>query len=84
MVSKTRVLFLNQIKKMVNSKKEKNGNVIKTQLLTRCPHCGVKLSSWEQVLLNVDRVLMCKNCWYRIILDVGKSGESDNNKSEGK
>jgi len=34
-----------------------------------CPHCGIKLSRWEQVLLNVDRALMCKNCWYRIILD---------------
>ena len=35
-----------------------------------CPHCGVKLSRWEQVLLNVDRALLCKNCWYRIILNV--------------
>jgi len=33
-----------------------------------CPHCGIKLSRWEQVLLKVDRALMCKNCWYRIIL----------------
>jgi hypothetical protein len=22
------------------------------------------------VLLSVDRALMCKNCWYRIIVDV--------------
>lgn len=36
--------------------------------LEYCPHCGVKLSRWEQVLLNVDRALVCKNCWYRIIL----------------
>lgn len=35
-----------------------------------CPHCGHKLSRWEQVLLSVDKALMCKNCWYRIILDV--------------
>jgi hypothetical protein len=35
-----------------------------------CPHCGVKLSRWEQVLLNVDRALLCKNCWYRIILNI--------------
>ncbi|MBI5463980.1 MAG: hypothetical protein HY966_03370 [Ignavibacteriales bacterium] len=35
-----------------------------------CPHCGVQLSPWEQVLLSVDRALMCKHCWYRIILDV--------------
>ncbi len=38
--------------------------------MDHCPHCGVKLSRWEQVLLNVDRALMCKNCWYRIIIDV--------------
>ncbi|MDL1893415.1 hypothetical protein FBQ87_11085 [Sphingobacteriales bacterium CHB3] len=35
-----------------------------------CPHCGAPLSPWEQVLLSVDRALMCKRCWYRIILDV--------------
>jgi len=69
---------------MANSKTEKNGKVIKTQSMTQCPHCGVKLTSWEQVLLNVDRTLMCKNCWYRIILDVGKSGKSDKNKSKEK
>ena len=34
-----------------------------------CPHCGRHLSPWEQVLLSVDRALMCKSCWYRIILD---------------
>ncbi|MBN2411449.1 hypothetical protein JXQ31_07130 [candidate division KSB1 bacterium] len=34
-----------------------------------CPHCGRKLSPWEQVLLRVDRALMCKGCWYRIFLD---------------
>ncbi len=33
-----------------------------------CPHCGHALSQWEQVLLSVDRALMCKNCWYRITL----------------
>ncbi len=33
-----------------------------------CPHCGHKLSPWQQVLLSVDRILTCKNCWYRIIL----------------
>lgn len=35
-----------------------------------CPHCGADLSPWEQVLLSVDRALMCKHCWYRILLDV--------------
>ena len=34
-----------------------------------CPHCGNKLSSWQQVLLKVDRAIVCKNCWYRILLD---------------
>jgi DNA-directed RNA polymerase subunit RPC12/RpoP len=35
-----------------------------------CPHCGRELSPWEKVLLSVDRVLMCRHCWYRIVLDV--------------
>ncbi len=35
-----------------------------------CPHCGNTLSPWQQVLLRVDRILTCKNCWYRIILSV--------------
>ena len=34
-----------------------------------CPHCGQELSPWQQVLLTIDRALVCKNCWYRIILD---------------
>lgn len=33
-----------------------------------CPHCGYKLSPWQQVLLKVDRTITCKNCWYRIII----------------
>ncbi len=49
------------------------------KLIEYCPHCGIKLSRWEQVLLNVDRALMCKNCWYRIILDV-----YENNKQKSK
>ena len=39
------------------------------KMFESCPHCGEKLSPWQQVLLSVDRSLMCKNCWYRIILD---------------
>jgi hypothetical protein len=39
------------------------------QVPETCPHCGRLLSPWEQVLLGVDRALMCKGCWYRIILD---------------
>jgi len=38
-----------------------------------CPHCGQKLSPWQKVLLAVDRALVCKNCWYRIILDISKT-----------
>ena len=39
------------------------------EILENCPHCGSKLSPWQKVLLNVDRAIMCKKCWYRIILD---------------
>ena len=42
----------------------------KKRTLDNCPHCGKELSPWEKVLLSVDRALMCKHCWYRIILDV--------------
>jgi len=34
-----------------------------------CPNCGRPLSAWEQVLLKVDRALMCKGCWFRITLN---------------
>ena len=54
------------------------------QISKKCPHCGVKLSSWQQVLLNVDRVLLCKNCWYRIILDIKKGSDAEQNNSEDK
>ncbi len=48
------------------------------KMFDACPHCGQKLSSWQQVLLSVDRSLMCKNCWYRIVLDRRESrGEED-------
>jgi DNA-directed RNA polymerase subunit RPC12/RpoP len=40
-----------------------------------CPHCGHQLSQWEQVLLSVDRAIMCKNCWYRITLKVYDDGQ---------
>ncbi len=57
---------------------EKPVNPKKT--LEQCPHCGVRLSRWEQVLLNVDRALMCKNCWYRIILDLFDEDEEKETK----
>ena len=41
----------------------------KEETLENCPHCGTKLSPWQKVLLKVDRAIMCKNCWYRIILE---------------
>ena len=51
-----------------------------------CPHCGAELSPWQKVLLGVDRALMCKHCWYRIILDVfdDKEGEAGEDKSQSK
>ena len=51
-----------------------------------CPHCGHRLSPWQQVLLRVDRALTCKNCWYRIILDVfeGENEKDENNKNKPK
>ncbi|MGE5401467.1 MAG: hypothetical protein ACM3S2_13780 [Ignavibacteriales bacterium] len=58
-----------------------------------CPHCGRQLSPWEKVLLGVDRMIMCKGCWYRIILDVfaeekvktGEMGKTEGTiKTEGK
>jgi DNA-directed RNA polymerase subunit RPC12/RpoP len=41
----------------------------KEKVPDKCPHCGAKLSPWQQVLLSVDKAIMCKKCWYRIILD---------------
>lgn len=46
-----------------------------------CPHCGKPLRPWEQVLLSVDRALMCRNCWYRIYLEAIES-DSDNANQE--
>lgn len=61
---------------MVNEKHEQKPKMFET-----CPHCGHKLSPWQQVLLSIDRTLTCKNCWYRIILDVFEN-ESDNEVQE--
>jgi hypothetical protein len=41
-----------------------------------CPHCGNELSPWQQVLLTIDHALVCKNCWYRIILDISEDEET--------
>lgn len=48
---------------------EKSEEGATPQAFESCPHCGRQLSPWEKVLLNVDRALMCKHCWYRINLD---------------
>jgi DNA-directed RNA polymerase subunit RPC12/RpoP len=50
---------------------------IEEQIPDSCPHCGNKLSSWQQVLLKVDRALVCKNCWYRILLEVIPENKED-------
>lgn len=39
------------------------------EVFEACPHCGEKLSPWQQVLLSVDRMLVCKKCWYRVMLE---------------
>jgi hypothetical protein len=64
----------------------KSGGLTGPKTLDACPHCGAQLSPWQQVLLSVDRALMCKNCWYRIVLDSlddaqeGRSDDSTNPK----
>ncbi len=65
------------------SSKGKPASVIRTKAPDSCPHCGVPLSPWEQVLLSVDRALMCKHCWYRIILDVYTQESKNDDKPQG-
>jgi DNA-directed RNA polymerase subunit RPC12/RpoP len=48
-----------------------------------CPHCGQELSPWQQVLLTVDRALVCRKCWYRIILDPLEEPKSDEKPRSG-
>lgn len=57
-----------------NSEDEKQ-EYNRTLRIDACPHCGHELSPWQQVLLSIDRALVCKNCWYRIILDVSEDEE---------
>jgi hypothetical protein len=43
------------------------------------------LSSWEQVLLSVDHALICKGCWYRILLDPFEDAQpTDEKESDAK
>ncbi len=58
-----------------NSEGNKQGNEKNRKIYEACPHCGQELSPWQQVLLTIDRALVCKNCWYRIILDVSEEEE---------
>ncbi|MBU1099949.1 MAG: hypothetical protein KKA84_06030 [Bacteroidetes bacterium] len=56
-------------------------NKMNPEVFDACPHCGNKLSPWQQVLLSVDKAVMCKHCWYRIILsnpEEEKNKENDN------
>ncbi len=61
------------------SKEEKH-----SEIYDACPHCGQKLSPWQQVLLGVDRALTCKNCWYRIILEPPAKPEENKKTDEEK
>ncbi len=67
---------------MKNINTNSTGSKNRPKTLDTCPHCGTKLSPWEQVILSVDRALMCKHCWYRIILDVFEEDENLNDKSK--
>ncbi len=55
-----------------NSEDDKRGYSKPRKAYDACPHCGHELSPWQQVLLTIDRALVCKNCWYRIILDISE------------
>ena len=55
-----------------NSEDNKKGDEKNRRSYEACPHCGHELSPWQQVLLTIDRALVCKNCWYRIILDISE------------
>jgi len=58
-----------------HSKNTKQESAAAPPACDACPHCGHELSPWQQVLLTVDRALVCKNCWYRIILDISENQE---------
>lgn len=58
--------------------KKKPADEKRQKIFDACPHCGRLLSPWEKVLLGVDRMLMCKGCWYRIILPVDPESQEQN------
>ena len=53
-----------------------NQSITSDEVPKNCPHCGHELTLWEQVLLSVDRMLVCRHCWYRIIVGIGKSEQN--------
>jgi len=55
---------------MTESSEDRKGYSKEHGVYEACPNCGQELSPWQQVLLRIDRALVCKNCWYRIILDI--------------
>lgn len=73
------VLLLNLQKRLKMSENKENNE----KPLEQCPHCKAPLSSWEQVLLKVDRALVCKKCWYRISLPVITPGDPNAKPGKG-
>jgi DNA-directed RNA polymerase subunit RPC12/RpoP len=59
-----------------------DNEILNEKVPDSCPHCGNKLSAWQQVLLKVDRAIVCKNCWYRILLEVLPIEKKDNKQIE--
>jgi hypothetical protein len=55
-----------------NSEDPKLSFAVSKIVYNACPHCGQDLSPWQRVLLTVDRALVCRKCWFRIILRVTK------------
>lgn len=60
---------------MIHENEKKKPVPDKEKEYDSCPHCGQELSPWQQVLLKVDRALVCRRCWYRIILDAPETPE---------
>jgi DNA-directed RNA polymerase subunit RPC12/RpoP len=59
-----------------NSEDKKQPYARTRSIYDACPHCGHELSHWQQVLLSIDRALVCKNCWYRIILEISEEDKT--------
>jgi hypothetical protein len=55
------------------SKEDEKASPGARTVISACPHCGHELSPWQQVLLGIDRALVCKYCWYCIILDISEA-----------